>query len=216
LISKGFLAPARRHALELVKSIQRLDPEGKLPIVGIEPSEIYTLRDEYLDLFPDDQFVRQMAERAWMLDEFLIRPGHAGIPRIERIKDCMEPGETPQQVLLHGHCYQKVQPLRADGYPVGVSASRKLLESCGYAVKVLDTGCCGVAGAFGYEAEHYEVSINVGNLTLLPAIRKAMEGGSVRPLIAASGVSCQTQIVDGTDQPAYHPIVLVERAITPR
>ena len=109
------------------------------------------------------------------------------------------------QVLLHGHCYQKARPLSADGYPVGVEANKALLEACGYQVSVIDSGCCGMAGAFGYEKEHYSLSIQVGELGLLPAVRAA--GPEV--LIAASGVSCRSQIVDNTQKNVYHPVELV-------
>jgi Fe-S oxidoreductase len=111
----------------------------------------------------------------------------------------------PIQVLLHGHCYQKARPLSADGYPVGVEANVALLEACGYQVSVIDSGCCGMAGAFGYEKEHYSLSIQVGELGLLPAVR-AVEADV---LIVASGVSCRSQIVDNTQKMAYHPVELV-------
>jgi len=210
MISKGFLPNARQHATRLVRAIEKLDPQGRLPVVGVEPSEIYTLRDEYLDLLPGDTYVRKLAERAWMIDEFLVRSGQDGQRRVQKL---VEKWAGVQQidrrkVQLHGHCYQKAQLPRPDGLPVGVAATRQMLEDCGYEVTVLDTGCCGMAGAFGYETEHYDLSTQVGELSLFPAIRAAIPGENV--IVAAPGVSCQTQIEDGTGVPAIHPILLVK------
>lgn len=206
LISKGFLEPARRHALHLAVALQRLDPSGKLPVVGVEPSEIYTLQDEFLDLLEPVQAARQAGRPAWMIDEFLIRLGGDGCPRFDRLfaLNGALPGQG-RQVLLHGHCYQKARPPAADGLPVGQAATRALLEAAGYQVQPLNSGCCGMAGAFGYEVEHYALSQAVGEQSLLPAVRAA--GQAV--LIAASGVSCQAQIEDGSNRQAVHPIQLV-------
>ena len=207
LISKGFLGPAKQHAARLVEAIARLDPQGALPVVGLEPSEIYTLRDEYLDFFPDDPRVEALAGRAWMIDEYLIRDQTG--PRLSASQ------QTRATVWLHGHCYQKAQPPAADGKPVGVAATVALLESAGYAVKVIDDGCCGMAGAFGYEVEHYDFSLKVSELALLPALRAARQANP-DILIAAAGVSCQAQIEDGmlnhaTNVTPFHPIVLAAR-----
>ncbi len=206
LISKGFLGPAKAHAQRLIAEITRLDPAGKLPVIGLEPSEIYTLKDEYPDFFPDDQIVSALAARSYMVDEFLLRPGKGGSPRISTLRVRQAIHETSTNVLLHGHCYQKARPPAADGFPVGVAASLSLLEHAGYSVTVIDDGCCGMAGAFGYEAEHFDVSMRVGGAALFPAI--ARNPGS---LVAAAGVSCQSQILDGTGVTASHPISLVAR-----
>jgi Fe-S oxidoreductase len=111
--------------------------------------------------------------------------------------------------LLHGHCYQKAQPPAPDGYPSGVSATLAMLKAVGYEVELIDSGCCGMAGAFGYETEHYDLSMQVGELGLFPAIRAT--GGET--IIAAAGVSCQAQIQDGTQREAVQPIRLVDQAI---
>jgi Fe-S oxidoreductase len=207
LISKGFLIAARRHAIQLLDEISRYDPEGIMPIVGVEPSEIYCLRDEYLDLFPGQEMrqkqARNIAMRAWMIDEFLIRPGSDAKPRITNLIQ-IDKINNKQHVLLHGHCYQKAQPPAPDGFPTGVSATVEMLRTIGYHVKVVDTTCCGMAGAFGYETEHFEVSMKVGEIGLFPAIRET----PLDTVIAASGVSCQAQIKDGTKRSAIHPIVL--------
>jgi FAD/FMN-containing dehydrogenase/Fe-S oxidoreductase len=201
LISKGFLPAARKHAARLIKSIQDLDPDGKFPIVGLEPSEIYTLRDEFLDFFPADQQVTGIAERSWMIDEYLIRT-----------TELVQAKQITSHVMLHGHCYQKSRPPAADGLPVGVGASAELLKRCGYTVEVIDDGCCGMAGAFGYEAEHYEVSNQVGKLVLFPALRDGMHK---HPgfIVSAPGVSCRAQIEDGAGFAPLHPIQLAERTL---
>jgi FAD/FMN-containing dehydrogenase/Fe-S oxidoreductase len=205
LISKGFLDAARRHARQLLAVLRRLDPEGRLPVVGVEPSEIYTLRDEFLDLFPEDEYVAGLSQRAWMVDEYLVRPAADGQPRIARLVAEQDTRAAPRQVWLHGHCYQKAQPPAGDGFPTGVGATTAMLRQCGYQVQVIDAGCCGMAGAFGYEVEHFPVSMQVGELALFPALRQAPPGA----IIAAAGTSCRSQIQDGASRGAVHPICLV-------
>jgi FAD/FMN-containing dehydrogenase/Fe-S oxidoreductase len=212
LISKGFLPAAVAHAKRLIDEVGRLDPENVLPMVGIEPSEILTLRDEYHDMFPGEDILERvdlLSSRSYSIEEFMMRPGLYGEPRIVRIAKHNEKNTQKTQVLLHGHCYQKAQPPAPDGYPSGVSATLAMLAAVGYDVKLIDSGCCGMAGAFGYETEHYNLSMQVGELGLFPAIR-ATGAGTV---IAAAGVSCQAQIQDGTQREAVHPIRLVDQAM---
>jgi FAD/FMN-containing dehydrogenase/Fe-S oxidoreductase len=208
LISKGFLRQAKQHAQSLVDEIIKLDPEERIPVIGLEPSEIYTLKDEYTDFLPTNQHVKGLAERAFMIDEYLIRSGSDGNMRLSQFAPKKVIENSGTIVLLHGHCYQKAQPPAKDGFLTGVAATAAMLKSVGYSVTTIDDGCCGMAGAFGYEAEHYDVSMQVGELALLPAIRSS--GSS---LIAAAGVSCQSQILDGTGKQAYHPISLVARML---
>jgi Fe-S oxidoreductase len=221
LISKGFLEAARHHARRLLDVIVRLDPQGEIPVVGLEPSEIYTLRDEVLDLLPGNEGAKKLAERAWMIDEFLVRPGADGLMLIAAIANSSarpsndsklsvrQPpsaaGQPRAKILLHGHCYQKARPPAADGYPIGVAATIAMLEAVGCQVSLIEAGCCGMAGAFGYEAEHYELSMKIGELALFPAVRVAGE----EVIVAASGVSCQCQIEEGARKKAMHPICLV-------
>ena len=204
LISKGFLIQAKKHAKHLVDEITRIDPMGKLPVIGLEPSEIYTLRDEFLDMFPNHEYVEALARRAFMIDEYLLRPGANGLPRLSKQISPGITGNIRTNVLLHGHCYQKAQPPAKDGFPTGVAATVAMLKSVGYSVTTIDDGCCGMAGAFGYEAEHYSLSIQVGELSLFPAIKE-----SKTSIIAAAGVSCKSQIEDGTGRYAIHPISLL-------
>lgn len=205
LISKGFLKAARRQAEQVLQAVQSFDPTGQMAVVGIEPSEILTLRDEYLDFFPGQASYRELAARAWMIDEFLLRPAPGGQPRHLRIDERFHQKMTTEKVLLHGHCYQKAQPPAADGLPGGVEATICLLRAWGYPVETITAGCCGMAGAFGYEREHYALSRQVAELSLLPILRQAGPGC----LVAAPGVSCQAQIKDFTNQEVFHPIELL-------
>ncbi|HEX7974909.1 MAG TPA: heterodisulfide reductase-related iron-sulfur binding cluster, partial [Anaerolineales bacterium] len=118
-------------------------------------------------------------------------------------KPSFQPTQPPT-VLLHAHCYQKARLPAADGYPVGAAATQAMLEALGFRVQLIDSGCCGMAGAFGYEAEHYALSQQVGELALLPAVRAAGPG----VLIAACGISCQAQIEDSVGRHAVHPVCL--------
>jgi FAD/FMN-containing dehydrogenase/Fe-S oxidoreductase len=202
LISKGFLKQAKKHAQDVLAKINELDPHGALPILGIEPSDIFTLRDEFPSLFPGDEHVRSIAARTYMLDEFLIRPDPGSQPRIQLIRGEIE--KNKHEVLLHGHCYQKAQAPAADGLPTGASATLALLSGLGIKAEMIESTCCGMAGSFGYEADHFEVSMQVGELDLFPAVRAA----NGRPVLA-SGVSCRSQIETGTQIRSIHPISFI-------
>jgi len=226
LISKGFLKSARAHHLKLLDAIRRLDPDGALPILGIEPSELYSLKDELRDLVPAKRRVEaaSITARAFLVDEFLIRkaPG----TEKERVASLLEiithpsfqPPDThhlipdassPETVLLHSHCYQKAQPPAPDGFPVGQAATAAFLRVLGFDIETIPSGCCGMAGAFGYEKEHYEVSMAVGELILLPTIRNA----SPETQVAAPGASCRAQIADGAQRAADHPLVIAAKKL---
>lgn len=210
-ISKGLLKAARKHAEAVLSAIEKTDPEGNIAIIGLEPSEIYTLSDEYVDFFPEKrELVMSIADRNYLIDEFLIRSAGDGGARLLRIgKLCSPPITSPKKVYLHGHCYQKARPPHPDGFPVGVNATRIMLEMMGYQVEVIEAGCCGMAGAFGYEREHYELSQQIGELTLFPTIRNAEQDA----LIAAPGFSCQTQITEGTGRKVWHPVQLASACL---
>jgi Fe-S oxidoreductase len=209
LISKGFIEPARRHAGRILDAVQDLDPEGRLPVLGIEPSELYSLRDEFFDLLPERRTeVEALSSRAWLVEEYLVRPVKDDKNNSLRITNMARDSflQKNQKISLHGHCYQKAQPPAGDGFPVGQFASAEMLKAAGYEVEIIPSGCCGMAGAFGYEAEHYEVSMQVGELVLLPAVRQALANGQK---VAAVGTSCRSQIADGANVSAQHPLVLV-------
>jgi FAD/FMN-containing dehydrogenase/Fe-S oxidoreductase len=200
LISKGFLKSARDHAGKVLSAIHRLDPDGTSAVIGIEPSDIFTLRDEYLALFPQDTKVQSISVRTYMLDEYLLRPDLDGSLRFKKL-NLMASGK---EVLLHGHCYQKAQPPAADGIPTGATASLSLLRTLGFSTEMIESTCCGMAGSFGYEADHFDVSMQIGELDLLPAVRAA--GNKV---VLASGVSCRSQIETGTEVHPLHPIQFI-------
>ncbi len=206
LTSLGFLEAARGQARRVVRAIQRLDPEGRRPVLGLEPSEINTVRDEWFDLLPEEvEEVRRIATRAWSVEEYLIRPVSGAEKPILRVANNINKNnsQSNQKILLHGHCSQKAQPPAEDGYAVGQQASAEFLQHLGLEVEIIDSGCCGMAGAFGYEAENYEVSKKVGELVLIPEIKKNPDC-----MIAATGTSCRTQIKDGSGRKAKHPIVI--------
>jgi Fe-S oxidoreductase len=149
-----------------------------------------------------------------MIDEFLLRPGLDGVPRYQRAIAGRKGSVMPlTKIMLHGHCYQKARPPHADGLPTGTEASTILLRACGYEVEVIDSGCCGMAGAFGYEAEHFELSQKVAELGLFPVIRNASFSQKQDIIVSAAGISCQAQIEDGLQQAAIHPIVLFAQGI---
>lgn len=139
-LSKGFLKSARAHASKVIKSIDTMRGDNYPTVIGIEPSEIYTLRDEYLDLYPNRYEVKLIAEQVLMLDEFLLRPGIDGELRILRIADYPDNHyKNHREVLLHGHCCQKAQPPVEDGFPTRVKATTDMLERVEFQVEELDT-----------------------------------------------------------------------------
>jgi len=208
LLSKGFLEPARQQAEHVLTEIRRADPTGQMAVIGLEPSEIYMLRDDITGLLPDKvEELQDLAARAWLIDEYLIRPDTKDSKmRIANAvkKDNFKPQE---KILLHAHCYQKAQSPNADGYATGANASVELMRAVGYEVDILATGCCGMAGAFGYESEHLDLSLQVGELKLFPEIRERMEAGLSQ--VAAIGTSCRSQIADGTGVNARHSIMYI-------
>lgn len=197
LLSKGFLRKAKVIAEKNVRLFSRLISE-KIPLVGIEPSAILGFRDEYPDLVGETlrEDAKQLAKHVYMIDEFLSIEAdlghiHSGMFR-----------PAQQKIRLHGHCQQKALS--------GVLHSKKILSLPeGYDVEIIPSGCCGMAGSFGYEKEHYDVSMKIGELVLFPAVRNASEG----TLIAAPGTSCRHQIKDGTGAHALHPVEILHDAL---
>ncbi|MCA1224663.1 FAD-binding and (Fe-S)-binding domain-containing protein [Saccharopolyspora sp. 6M] len=195
-LSKGLVDDAKAKARDLVARLSTSDA----PIVGCEPSCVLTLRDESLSLLPDDPAARDVAGRVRQLEELLSEAIDAG--DLELSADTWPAG---RRVLFHGHCHQKAE--------VGTAATVGLLRRIpGTEVAELDAGCCGMAGSFGFEAEHYELSMAIGSDRLFPAVRA--EPGTT--LIAATGVSCRQQIAHGTPRAAHHPLELVRAALAGR
>jgi Fe-S oxidoreductase len=156
-----------------------------VPIVGVEPSCILTLRDEYLTLASDKDRAQTLAKQALTLDEFVAKAAAAG-------KFAPPTTHQPRQALLHGHCHHKAL--------VGNESTVAALRAVGYTVEVIPSGCCGMAGDFGYEHDHYEISRKIGEDRLFPAVRAAAEG----TVIVASGTSCRHQIDHFTGRQPLH------------
>ncbi len=209
LISRGFLGAARRHAVQLLDAVQQADPAGRLPVVGIEPSELYVIHDELARLVPERRTEAEaLAARSWLVEEFLLRGQPPRLERLPVFSRSQNRGEQSEIVHLHGHCHQKARPPAKDGLPVGQAADAALLRALGYQVEIIPSGCCGMAGAFGYEAEHFALSLQIADLQLFPYLRAHAEGQ-----VGAPGASCRTQIADGLGRAASHPLVLAARRL---
>jgi FAD/FMN-containing dehydrogenase/Fe-S oxidoreductase len=188
-LSKGLVGRARRQAARMTSRLAQSAARG-VPIVGVEPSCLLTLGDEYLALLPGDAGARAVAAAIRLPEELLleaIADGRLSIP--------VENQFSGRRILFHGHCHQKAL--------AGTEATVQLLRSIpGAEVIELDAGCCGMAGSFGYEAEHYELSMKIGQSRLFPAVRAESE----HAVIAATGVSCRQQIRHGTGRHVLHPV----------
>lgn len=188
MISQGFLKQAKRLA-EANVAFLRDRVSDDAPLVGIEPSAIACFKDEYADLVSPglQQAARTLAGRSLMFEEFLAREIDAGRIAPEAFTD------DAKNVHVHVHCHQKA-----------LSSSDAVVRVLGlprnYKVAAIQSGCCGMAGAFGYQKDHFELSMKVAELTLLPAVRSALADD----IVAASGTSCRHQIADGADRRALH------------
>jgi Fe-S oxidoreductase len=196
-LSKGLVDQARRMAAAMVNRLGEAAADG-VPIVGVEPSCLLTLRDEYLALLPDDPRAQGMAAATRLPEELLldaISSGRLILPQGNSV--------SGRRILFHGHCHQKALS--------GTAATMALLRGIpGAEVIEVDAGCCGMAGSFGFEAEHYELSMSIGELRLFPAVRAEPE----ETIIAATGVSCRQQIAHGTGRPARHPLEIIRQVLT--
>jgi Fe-S oxidoreductase len=192
-MSKGLI----RHAKTIVnKNIRALSPliSEDTPLIGIEPSAILTFRDEYPDLADDDLLAKAkaLAKNAWLIDDFIANEAAKGAITKDQFTN------DARAIKLHGHCQQK-----ALGSTAG--SVKMLTLPANYTVSTIPSGCCGMAGSFGYEKEHYDISQKIGELVLLPTVRQQ----SAETLIAAPGTSCRHQIKDGTGRTALHPIEIL-------
>ncbi|WP_252440188.1 FAD-binding and (Fe-S)-binding domain-containing protein [Pseudonocardia humida] len=193
--SKGLLDRAREQASGLVDALACTTG----PIVGVEPSCLLTLGSEHRTLLGDDPRVADVGSRARLVDELLVEAIDDGSLRLR--EDAWPAGK---RILFHGHCHQKAE--------VGTAATVALLERVpGAEVVELDAGCCGMAGSFGFEAEHYELSMRVGEDRLFPAVRAEPEA----TVVVATGVSCRQQIAHGTTRRAHHPVELIRALLLP-
>ena len=196
-LSKGLIRKAKEIAN---KNIALLYPliTADTPLIGIEPSAILTFRDEYIDLADDEQLenAKTLAANVFLIDEFIASEIEKGNITKEQFTN------EKKTIKLHGHCQQKALS--------SVNPTVKLLSLPeNYTVETIPSGCCGMAGSFGYEKEHYELSMKIGELVLFPTIRKQ----SAEILIAAPGTSCRHQIKDGTGKKALHPVEVLWGAL---
>jgi Fe-S oxidoreductase len=193
-ISKGLISPARRAAGRVMGRLAPAAAAGHT-IVGLEPSSLLTLRDEYHYLLPGDARVASVARAALTFEEFV-----AALADRSDLTGFFTPER--RGVLLHGHCHQKAL--------VGTASARRALSlPAGYTVEEVDSGCCGMAGSFGYEAEHYDISMQMAERRLLPAVRAA----APETIIAAAGLSCRQQIAHGSGRTALHPAQILRAAL---
>lgn len=196
-LSKGLI---RKAQTIINKNISLLHPlvSAATPLIGIEPSAILTFRDEYIDLADDQQLeaARQLASNVFLIDEFIaaeIARGHITAAQFTKAE---------KKIVLHGHCQQKALS--------SVAPSVTLLSLPeNYSVTTIPSGCCGMAGSFGFEKEHYHLSMNIGEMVLFPAVRKQDDA----TIIAAPGTSCRHQVKDGTGKKALHPVEILYQAL---
>jgi Fe-S oxidoreductase len=193
LISKGMLNEAREHARWNVARLAPYATRG-IAIVGLEPSCLLTLRDETVDLVRTDE-ARTVAAQSLLLEQFLVRERASGLD--------LEFASHGRSALLHGHCHQKAM--------VGTAPTVTALRWAGYDVAEVDSGCCGMAGSFGFEREHYDLSVALGNRRLAPAVKAA----GPETEVVAPGVSCRQQIEHLTGRRARHPAEVLADALAP-
>jgi Fe-S oxidoreductase len=195
-ISKGLLRSAKKRIRKNIKILSSVINK-ECPLIGIEPSAILGFRDEYTELADDmRESALKIAGNAFMLEEFISKEFKAG--RIVREDFC----DAESEILLHGHCQQKA-------IATTVSTIEALSIPKNYKVREIPSGCCGMAGSFGYEIEHFDLSNKIGELVLFPAIRKSEEN----VLIVAPGTSCRHHIKDGTGKLALHPAEVLYDAL---
>jgi Fe-S oxidoreductase len=194
-ISKGLVDKAKAAARDVVERLAPFAEKG-VPIVGLEPSSILSLRDEFLYLLPKGSPARPVADHTYTFEEFIAELADEGRLHLTFT-------EEPRHLLLHGHCHQKAL--------VGTEPSKRILTlPPNYTVEEVDSGCCGMAGTFGYEAEHYEISRQMAERRLLPAVRAAAPS----TIIVAAGLSCRQQIGHGEDgRAALHPAEVLRDAL---
>ncbi|MDB0039978.1 FAD-binding protein [Polaribacter sp.] len=194
-ISKGFLKQAKAICNLNVAIFKDLITE-ETPLIGIEPSAILTFRDEYIRLSDDNASAERIAKNAFTFEEFLAKEFEKGAFNADLFTS------ATKTLKIHGHCHQKALS--------GTHSSFQILNiPKNYGVTIMNTGCCGMAGSFGYEKEHYAISMQVGEDTLFPKIRNT----SLETEIVAAGTSCRHQIYDGTERLAKHPITILKEAL---
>ena len=193
MISKGLLDDATANAVSNIDQLHAYAEQG-IPVIGCEPSCLLTFRDEYPELVRDEK-AKKVAANSFMIDEFLIKLQQDG-------KLQLNLGKLEKKVLFQAHCHQKAD--------MGTATSMAALRlASGYQVELINAGCCGMAGSFGYEKEHYDISMKIGEEALFPAIRAKDNDWE----IAVMGVSCRQQVEDGTGRKARHLVEVLADAL---
>lgn len=193
-ISKGLVGLAKSLAEDTLSRLEPFARDG-IPIVGLEPSDVSALKDDYFSLLPGNPVVPLVAKATVTFEEFMATL--ADDPDFHLPVVC-----APKKILLHGHCHQKAL--------IGTDPAKKALSLLGEVdIQEVDSGCCGMAGSFGYETEHYDIAMAMGERALLPAVRAA----AADCVIVAAGVSCQHQIETGTHRKALHPAQVLANAL---
>ena len=196
-LSKGLLRQAKKIANQNIELLGGI-VTNEIPLIGIEPSAILTFRDEYPDLADDHNVAsaNALAKNAFLIDEFIANEITKGNIQKEAFT------KNAKLIKLHGHCQQKAI--------ASVAPTQSILSFPeNYKVEVIPSGCCGMAGSFGYEKEHYDLSMQIGELVLLPAVRNQLSD----TIIAAPGTSCRHQIKDGAQKIALHPVEILFEAL---
>jgi Fe-S oxidoreductase len=196
-LSKGLLPKAKKHAEANVRAFRNL-VNGNTPLIGLEPSAILSFRDEYPRIVSSElvEDAKKLKNHCLVIDEFLGREVAAGNIQADLFT------AQARKIKLHGHCHQKALS--------SMNWTQKFLSlPANYTVELIPSGCCGMAGSFGYEVEHFEISQQIGELVLFPAVRNSDQ----ETLIAAPGTSCRHQIADGTGRKAMHPVEILWEAL---
>lgn len=196
-LSKGLLRKAKTIAEENIAALSPIVNENT-PLIGIEPSAIFCFRDEYPDLANENLMpaAKNLAAHSFLIDEFLAAEAKAGFIQSSDFRS------EQKKIVLHGHCQQKA----ISSVAPTVAA---LSIPAGYQVETIPSGCCGMAGSFGYEKEHYDLSMKIGGLVLFPAVNRQPND----TIIAAPGTSCRHQVKDGTARIALHPVEVLRNAL---
>jgi Fe-S oxidoreductase len=181
------LTLAKRQLRQIVDALKPAMDE-EVSLVGLEPSCMAVFRDELVNLLPEDEDAQRLSRQSFFLSEFLVREG-------------FEPPTLARKAVVHGHCHHKAI--------ARMTNEEKLLAGLGLDFEILDSGCCGLAGSFGYEADHYDISMQIGERMLLPAVRAAAES----TLVIADGFSCRQQIAHATDRRALHIAQVLQIAL---
>ena len=195
LISKGFLKEAKEQATRNVAELSNMI-SSECPLLGIEPSAVLSFRDEYIRLVEDVASAKKIAGNAFLIEEFLASEMEKGYIHADQFTS------EAKTLKIHVHCHQKALSNQKVTFDI-----LNLPEN--YSPTLIPSGCCGMAGSFGYEKEHYGLSMDIGNLTLFPAVRKASD----EVIIVANGTSCRHQITDGTKRHAKHPVSVLRAAL---